>query len=308
MTYPSGSIAPVTNDLSSYIGIDLDASRTRLVTSRRDVRTAVWIADASGGNAVEMVPSTPFGSPEVFLSWAGERLLYDATFDGHASIAAIASASSTPEPVVADAIQVGAAPDGSAIVFGDTARGQAGLWRTNASGQQRVELVSGFAVEPVVTRDRFVVYVSNRSGIQSPWIVPLDGGEATEIVRERTLMFDISRDGRSLAFMTLRGPGAVLVACELPRCSDRRELPVPPNYRGRSIRWTPDGKELAYVAVGGKDIWAVPLDRGEPHALTSFAPHGSPIAIFRWSTDGSRLAFIRMDTQQDIVLLTALRR
>ena len=121
-------------------------------------------------------------------------------------------------------------------------------------------------------------------------------------------MFDVSPDGRSLAFMTVRGPGTVFVACELPRCSNRRELPVPKNYRGRSIRWTPDGKELAYVAVDGKEIWAVPLDRGEPHAFMSFALQGSPIAAFRWSTDGSRLAFIRVDIRQDIVLLTGLRR
>jgi Tol biopolymer transport system component/DNA-binding winged helix-turn-helix (wHTH) protein len=307
MTYPSGAIGPVTNDLSSYIGIDLDSSRTQLVTSRRETRTAVWIGDASGGKAVEVLPPTPFGSPTVSLSWAAEHLLYDATFDGRASIAAIAPGSTTSEALVADAVQVAAAPDGSAIVFGDTRRGREGLWKTDASGQQRVQLVSGFAVDSVVTRDRSVVYVSNRSGLQSPWIVPLDGGEATEIVRERVLASDVSPDGRSLAFMTVRGPGVVFVACELPRCSNRRELPVPPNFRGREIRWTPDGKELAYVAVGAKDIWAVPLDHGEPHALTSFPPHGSPIEAFGWSQDGSRLAFIRMDTQQDIVLLRGLR-
>jgi dipeptidyl aminopeptidase/acylaminoacyl peptidase len=304
MSYPSGAIAPITNDLSSYIGVDLDASRTRLVTSRRDVRAAIWMADASGGHAVELVPPTPFGTPTVVLSWAGERLLYDASFDGRASIAAIAPGRATPEAVVADAVQVAAAPDGSAIVFGDATRGRAGLWRTNASGQERVQLVSGFAVEPVVTPDGFVVYVSNRSGIQSPWIVPLDGGEATEIVRERVNMHDVSADGRWLAFMS----DLVLVACELPNCSNRRELPIPPNYGGRSVRWTPDGKELAYVAHGAKDIWAVPLNGGEPHALTSFAPHASSIATFRWSRDGGRLAFIRMDTEQDIVLLTGLRR
>jgi DNA-binding winged helix-turn-helix (wHTH) protein/Tol biopolymer transport system component len=307
MMYPTGTLEPVTNDLSSYIGIDLDSSRGQLVTSRREVRAAVWISDASGGKAVEVLPPKPFGSPTVSLSWAGERLLYDATFDGRASIAALAPGSSVSESLVADAIQVAGAPDGSAIVFGDTTRGREGLWRTDGSGQQRVQLVSGFAVDPVVTRDRAVIYVSNRSGLQSPWIIPLDGGEATEIVRERVLMFDVSPDGRSLAFMTENGAGLIIVACELPRCSNRRELPVPPNHAGRTIRWTPDGKELAYVGVGFDDIWAVPIDHGGPHALTSFEPRGSRIAAFEWSRDGSRLALIRMDIQQDIVLLRGLR-
>ena len=38
--------------------------------------------------------------------------------------------------------------------------GAEGLWRTDATGVDPVQLVSGFAVEPVVTRNRAVVYVS----------------------------------------------------------------------------------------------------------------------------------------------------
>jgi Tol biopolymer transport system component len=98
----------------------------------------------------------------------------------------------------------------------------------------------------------------------------------------------------------------VVVACELPRCSSRLELPVPKNYQD-ILRWTPDGKELAYVSVPGTDIWEMPLEGGAPHALTGFGPHASRILRFAWSRDGRRLAFIRADIQDDIVLLTGLR-
>ena len=159
MSFPDGAIAPLTNDLASYIGVDLDASRTRLVTTRRDVRTSIWVADASGKTTLQLVPPTPFGTPNVFLSWAGESVLYDSTFSGHAAVAAIPLGGGTPKEVVADAFHVAAAPDGSAVVFGGATRGREGLWKVGVAGERPIQLVSGFAVEPVVTADRAVVYV-----------------------------------------------------------------------------------------------------------------------------------------------------
>jgi Tol biopolymer transport system component len=311
MTYPAGAVAPLTNDLSSYVGVDLDASRTRLVTSRRNVRTSIWVGDEAGRQATALVPATPFGTPNVFLSWLGERLLYDATFGGYASIAAVAPGSTVPAELVAHAAHVAAAPDGGAIVYVSTMRGQEGLWTVDAAGQHPRELVHGFAVEPVVTADRSVVFVSNRRGVQSPWIVPLDGGEAHEIVHEFADAIDVSPDGHHLAYYApgLKSTGEfarAFVICELPDCTNDRRLPFPPNCITNPLRWTPDGRELACLAVTRKDIWATPIDGGAPHTLTAFAQEASPIVRFAWSRDGRRLAFVRSDVEEDIVLLTGL--
>jgi Tol biopolymer transport system component len=312
MNYPSGAVAPLTNDLSSYIGVDLDASRTRLVTSRRNVRTSIWVGDETGGQAIALVPATPFGTPNVFLSWMGDQLLYDATFGGYASIGAVAPGGTAPVELVAHAAHVAAAPDGSAIVYLSTARGKEGLWTTDAFGRHPRELVHGFAVEPVVTSDRSVVFLSNRSGVQSPWIVPLDGGEAHEIVQEFADAIDVSPDGRRLAYeaLSLKSTGEIaaeFVVCELPNCTNARRLPIPPSCTAKPLRWTPDGRELACLAGTHKNIWATPIDGGAPHALTAFAQDASPIVRFTWSRDGRRLAFVRSDVEEDIVLLTGLR-
>jgi Tol biopolymer transport system component len=312
MTYPTGAVAPLTNDLSSYIGVDLDASRTRLVTSRRNVRASIWVGDEAGGQATVLVPATPFGTPNnVFLSWMGDQLLYDATFGGYASIAIVAPGGPAPAELVGHASQIAAAPDGGAIVYINAKRGQEGIWTTDASGGHPRELVRGFAVEPVVTPDRSVVFVSNRNGVQSPWIVPLDGGEAKEIVQETTDGIDVSPDGRLLAYST---PGVkptgesmpAIVVCELPNCINARRLP-PPRCAANPLRWTPDGKEVACLGAARRQIVAQPIDGGAPHVLTAFAQDASPIAGFAWSRDGRRLAFVRTDVEEDIVLLTGLR-
>jgi len=307
MTVPGGDVTPLTNDLSSYSGVELDRSGTRLVTTRRDIRAAVYVVDASGGDAVEVVPPTPIGILPVMLSWAGDRLLYDTTFNGRAAIAALAPDGVRVEGLVPDAFHVAAAPDGSAIVFSSATRGREGLWKTDAAGLDPVPLVSGFAVEPIVTRDRAVVYVSNRSGFQSAWVVPLDGGEASEIVQETVHGVDVAPDGRRLAFVTDRDRTQIFVTCELPLCSNRRELTAPPNFGAVPLRWTPDGRALAYVDTTYRAIWAVPVDGGAAYAVATYAPETSPIAWFAWSGDGQHLGFMRVTTEFDIVLFSALR-
>ena len=304
MSYPDGKIAPLTNDLASYIGVDLDASRTRLVTTRRDVRTSIWLADSSGSTATQLVPPTPFGTARVLLSWAGDRLFYDSTFGGRAAIMAIAPDGGTPEQIVPDAFYVAAAPDGSAIVYSSATRGQEGLWRTDASGQRPVQLVKGFVVEPVVTPDRRVVYLSTRGGAVSPWSVPLDGGEPTEIAGESVVSMDVSPDGRRLAYSLPSLPQGQFVVCDLPDCSNRLELRGP-RCLVTAVRFTPDAKALACAGLTSQNIYAVPLDGSAPYALTSFDPDPSKIVRFAWSHDG-RLALARTTTATDVVLLSGL--
>jgi hypothetical protein len=96
------------------------------------------------------------------------------------------------------------------------------------------------------------------------------------------------------------------VTCELPLCSDRRELNAPSNL-GNSVRFTPDGQELAYIDTSYRSIWAAPLDGGPPHAVATYAPETSPIAWFAWSDDGRRLGFMRVSLEFDIVLFSGLR-
>jgi len=257
------------------------------------------------------VPPAPFGAPNIFVAWAGDRLVYDATINGRASIASIVPGSGKPEEIVTDAFHVAASPDGGTIVFVRSGKGvDGGLWKVDALHRQPVQVTDGVSLEPIVTGDgRQVVFFSTRSGFQSPWIVSIDGGEAREIAKENTGAggSDVAPDGRTLAFLSVGRDGRRLVFCELPTCTNRRDLAAPSNLSS-PVRWTPDGRELAYLDSNAKNIWALPLDGGAPHALTSFAERdGAPIARYAWSRDGRRLAIARMTTSEDIVLLRGLR-
>ncbi len=310
MSYPEGAIAALTNDLTSYFGVDLDATRTSLVTSRRDRRSEIWVAGPAGENSVQVVPPAPFGGTNLFVSWAGDRLLYDATINGRASIGSIVPGG-VSEEVVTDAQHSAATLDGGTIVFVRSARGiDGGLWKIDAQHRQPVLLTAGVAAEPTVTADGSqVAFFSTRSGFASRWIVSIDGGDAHEIMQENTGegAFDVAPDGRTVAFGTAHAGKRRLVFCELPACTNRRELDMPRDANS-PLRWTPDGREIAYLDSTLHNIVALPIDGGAPHALTRFAEgDGPPIVSYAWSRDGKRLALARVTTSEDIVLLRGLR-
>jgi Tol biopolymer transport system component/DNA-binding winged helix-turn-helix (wHTH) protein len=311
MSYPDGSLERLTNDLSSYIGVDVDAARASVVTSRRDRRVALWVADAAGAVGADVVPPLPFGGTIPWLSWAGERVLLDMTIDGHSAVASIAPAhGNEPKEIVANAVQGVGTSDGSTVVF---VRGNDGLWRTDAHGRAPSQLVTGegLAVEPVVTPDdRHVIFLSSRAGVMSPWSVPLGGGRPTQIVETLSYAVDVSPDGRKLLLGSTNEQGIpIIVVCELPACENRRDLVLPENTvrdAGR-LRFTPDGRSVAYPAGRGTNLWSLPLDGGPPSQLTHFPDDAGPvIARFAWSRDGRRLALTRTTAANDIVLFRGL--
>ena len=77
---------------------------------------------------------------------------------------------------------------------------------------------------------------------------------------------------------------------------------------GGRVRWTPDGRAIAYVAVGTPaNLWARPFDGQPPHQLTHFSDDRG-IIDFAWSRDGKRLAISRATVTNDIVLFKGLRK
>jgi Tol biopolymer transport system component len=158
-----------------------------------------------------------------------------------------------------------------------------------------------------------VIYTSNTTGRTTLWIVPIDGGTPSQLADVDAGTPDVSPDGASLAFVSLDDQNqATIVVCDLPTCAQRRRL-TPPGLvmtslgEGGRIRWTPDGRGIAYVNEEPEpNIWVQPLDGSSHRPFTRFAD-GRTILDFAWSRDGARLAIVRAATSTDIVLFTGLQ-
>jgi Tol biopolymer transport system component len=306
MTYPDGKLSRLTNDLNDYTGVSLTADRRSLVTARTEQRVGVWVGDSTAATGTDVVPPTPFTLSRFRVTWAADRLLYTTTAGGPNAITSLLPGRGAPEEVISKASSPGATWDGRTIVYTSTTGGaQGGLWKADADGRHAVQLVPGDdATKPVVTPDdRHVIFVSSRSGLQSPWMVSIDGASPTQIVNEfigADSNIDVSPDSKSIV-LTLRGE---VLVCDLPACTSRRSLPT--LAFGAWPHWMPDGRAIAYRDATQSNLWVQPLDGKPPRQLTHFR-EGRAIVDFGWSRDGKRLAIARSTTSNDIVLFKGLK-
>ena len=309
LSYPGGQLSRLTNDLIDYVGVSLTADRRTLVTARSDARATIWAGNSAGNKGVDAVPSFAVRTGRANLAWAGDQLLYTTAAGGRLSIMRVSPTGGMPQEVVAQAFYPTATSDGRIIVFNPMDEARTGIWRIDADGRNAMQLVSApDSVVPIVTPDnKYVVFSSSRTGKPTAAIVPLGGGSAVQVadLLVGSTGFDVSPDGKLLALRSADAQGQpTLIICALPDCSDRRSLPP---VSGR-VRWTPDGGAIAYVDPAmPTNIWVQPIDGGSSRQLTRFAD-SRPIADFRWSADGQRLAIARESVTNDIVLFKGLRR
>jgi len=309
MSFPDGAVTLVTNDLSGYLGADVDADRKSVVTARSETRVGIWVGDTTGrGN--EIVAPFPYTASLMAMQWVGERLVFDAPTGDAFSIGGVVPGREGMTELVSNASLPSGTSDGKTVVF-SRATPEPGLWKFDpGTGSQPVQVLSAPAMFPIVTRDdRSVIFLTARNGIQSPWIVPIEGGEAKQIVNvfAGVNSVDVSPDGRRLLFFTSKPQNQFgIVVCDLPDCANRVEVPLPPKFRYVTTRFTPDGKGFAYVDSSGTNVWTRSFAGGEPHQVTQFTDR--TIMALAYSRDGKRLAVARATTTNDIVLLKGLNR
>jgi len=305
MSYRDGAVTPLTNDLSSYIGVDVDAQRRNLVTVRQEMRVTVSVGDVAGAGAVDVSPqpTLSYGRITTKVVWGGERLIFDSSANGRLTIAATPVGGGTPEDLATGAYSPAVTSDGNTVVF--MRDGSPGLWRVDGRGGGLRQVVERDARDPtILADDRTVLFLSSRSGTQSLWSVPIAGGEPMPVVDDFVSEFDVSGDGRRLLFGTV---GQSIVVCDLPLCVNR-QTPGWPDDALVGLRLTSDGEGITYIAHD-QNIWSRPLGGGEPRQLTAFSETlGAGIVGYSWSRDGTKLAVSRRETSiNDIVLLSNLQ-
>ncbi len=300
----TGVLTPVTQDLTEFRGVSLTADRQAAVTTRVDTRSAIWVGDGAGAAMAEIVGESPARPGSVSIDRTG-GLVYSAVTANGSGIFARRPGEHEPTLVVDDASAPQVTADGSVIVFrhsGDTA----GLYRVTSDGTGLMMLVDGDAFDGLILPNgQTVLFLSNRSGEQAIWSVPLAGGPAREVVHRfvGSGSLRVSPDGRQLVF----GAGVVdgrlqTILCDLPDCAYPREVPV----QSGASRWTPDGRGLAYVdRTDPKNIRIQPIVGGAPRQLTTFSEKS--IVDFAWSPDGKRLAITRRTQLSDMVLIKGFR-
>ena len=176
-------------------------------------------------------------------------------------------------------VTLGSAADGRYIVFLlglHAGKGSESVWRADASGGNLKQLSQGKLDNyPVCAPDsRSVYFMDGATG--KVMQVPIDGGTA-KTVSEMSInagFFDISPDGRTMAFATIDHAGGheeklALVATDTGQLQKQIEFQRP---RRGMVRFARDGKSIVYpIRENNADnLWQQPLDGSAGKQLTSF--------------------------------------
>jgi dipeptidyl aminopeptidase/acylaminoacyl peptidase len=180
--------------------------------------------------------------------------------------------------------QLAVAPDGSSAVYArrtiESGKYRTRLWRVPMT-RGRAEQITSSNLD---TRPRFspdgktLLFISTRSGSAQPWLLPLAGGEPTQLAEFAGGVGAVewAPDGSSLLALAGSGEDRFLVG--------DRESPTARHIR--DLNWRLD-------LVGFRDqftsLWTVPARGGKPKRLTE--PRYEVVHAF-WSPDGKRIGFV----------------
>jgi TolB protein len=204
--------------------------------------------------------------------------------------------------------------DGRTIVFpGYRTPEGVNVWRIDTGGGNLKQITTGaYNQNPVCSPDgQWVAYETLTNAGIAVMKIPIDGGTPVNLGRAIGESAAISPDGKLVAFPSSEGSGAstrqVLVVAPSAGGPALYTMAANPRH-GDRLRFTPDGKSLAYVVNnnGISNIWTIPIAGGQEKQLTDFK--SDRIFDFAWSRDGKWLALSRGQVSRDVVLLTDTTR
>ncbi|MDQ3014030.1 MAG: DPP IV N-terminal domain-containing protein, partial [Acidobacteriota bacterium] len=203
-------------------------------------------------------------------------------------------------------------PDGRYIAFSSNRTGNSNIYRLDTNSGDQLQLTKGPSEEfPAISADgKWVIYTATTSSKFTLWKVPIDGGQPVQLTDKLSTWPAISPDGQHIACWYRQESNASwqIAILSINGGEPEKAIDVPATADWNiPIRWTPDGNSISYVDMrsGVSNLWAKPIDGGEPRQLTQFS---SDLTLwFDWSRDGKQLACSRGKVNNDIVLLSELK-
>src|SRR5918912_2686572 len=180
--------------------------------------------------------------------------------------------------------ELAVAPEGESVVYArrsvEDGEYRKLLWRVPLRGGRPEQLTRGeLDAGPRFSPDgSTILFRSRRSGKMRPWLLPLAGGEPTELAAPDgdVARAEWSPDGKRVLLLAPSGEQRFVVG-------DPEE---PLARRIEDLTWRLDG---AGIRDEFTSLWVVPVRGGKPKRLTD---PGSGVFDAAWSPDGERVAFV----------------
>ena len=313
VSYPSGEVRRITNDLNAYgtTSLGLTADSKTIVTVQAERSMQIWVASAGEG-AMEPKQIT-YGKYEGdTLAWtADKKLLYTAPSGEQLDIWNIDPVTNGSRQVTNDSFieKLGCvSPDGRYAVFSSNRSGNFNLWKLSFAGGEQQQLTQGNEVDSNATCSpdgQWVLFRSFREGKSTFWKIALAGGDPQQLFSKQSSTAAISPDGKLVAvrYVDDRSKSNQIAVLPFEGGEPIATLPVSINYRDVGLGWTADSRSIVYADArdNADNIWSVPVQGGQAKQLTKFT--SGLIFAFQVSADGKNIAVSRGTQTDDVILI-----
>lgn len=312
LSYPGDEANKVTSDLNNYADLSLTADAKTMAVVRADRVVNIWVVPEGDASQVKSITSGVGREDGVRgLTWTHDGRIVYRSMSGEAPQIWIMGADGTGAKQLSvdgsEHFDPAVSPDGRFIVWSSSATGQRNIWRMGLDGSNPTQITQGSNKWfPQYTPDgKWLMYIVAGSLVK----VPTEGGAPVLLTKGGTSRPTLSPDGKWIAYNRLDEASGQWQVAVLPIDGEAEptifDAPSPNTFR--AIRWTPDGRSVAYpiTADGVSNIWSQLLDGSPPSPLTNFKDQ--LIFDFAWSRDGKHLALSRGSVNSDVVLISNFR-
>ena len=311
----TGEVRRVTNDLIDYRHISLTADASALAAVQGSATQNVWIMPPN--NSARAVQVTQGSGINTEVGWTADGgLLYRSNAAGGSDIFSIHPLKGGPSKQLtsdkSNGLYPQATPDGRYIVFVSDRTGRPAIWRMETDGTDQKQLTDGYDLFPSVTPDsRWIVYQSLVRGRNRVRKVSIEGGQPADVTEFLSGTPDVSPDGKFIvcSYQETRASPLQMIVIPFEGGSALKTFPLPSQAESsvNLLRWTADGQNIVFARLtnGVSNLWAQPLNGGEPKQITDFT--ADRIGWFDFSPDGKQLALARGTQTGDVVLISNLK-
>jgi serine/threonine protein kinase len=309
LSYPSGNLRQLTNDLSDYRWISMTAdTQTIAATKYEPNRRFAELSLAEPSNLQERQ-----SGDLIWFTWLDNERIVEADGEGDLKVFDLIKNETTSVSVPKGDLYFHPSRCGSdaLVVTGGPAQlNGSHIYRVPLDGSRPTQLTKGQVDNfPECTADgKRLYYADNRdSKHQILMRQPLQGGVAQKVIASSSPWYDVSPDGRLLARVDSDVLPFRLQIFSTDSLREIRGFPLPRDARESEVAFSVDGKSVFYTVRTGADttIWRQPADAATPIKVASLP--GKFVFWLRPSPDGKKLGLTIGTPTSEAVLLHDVR-
>jgi serine/threonine protein kinase/WD40 repeat protein len=306
LSWPSGKLRHITNDLSVYSGISLTADARTIATTQNNLNASfAELSLAESGS-----PRQHQTGELVWFAWLDNNTIV-ANGSGDLRVVNLLNDSSTAVNLAKGYVlgQPSLCGPDTMVLAGATPQGDnRSIYTLHLDGSGLTQVSRGPQdFFPECTPDGKWVYYTNNVDPNNPVLMrlALPGGTPEKVTQGR-IWFDISPDGKLLA-TAANDEGAPLRIVSLDSLQSIRSFPTRGFADFERFAFSADSKGIFYVTSNGPDttIWRQPLGADATVKVASLP--GTMVNWIRPSPDGTKLGLILETPTSEAVLLHDVR-